>query len=87
MARSKPNTRIGSLRIVGIYAACASLWILLSDRALCLVFQDPAQIALIGTLKGWVFVAVTSLLLFILLTRECARLTSNCSSTPWGTGD
>ena len=75
MARSKPNTRVGSLRIVGIYAACASLWILLSDRALCLVFQDPAQIALIGTLKGWVFVAVTSLLLFILLTRECARLT------------
>ncbi|MGE5384305.1 MAG: PAS domain S-box protein [Betaproteobacteria bacterium] len=61
-------------RIVVIYALVAALWILFSDRAVSLFFRDPAQITLLGTLKGWFFVAITSLLLFVLLTRFASRL-------------
>ena len=51
--------RVGILRIVLLYAGFASLWILLSDKALELLLNDPAKITLASTLKGWVFVAVT----------------------------
>ncbi|MBI4740150.1 MAG: PAS domain S-box protein [Betaproteobacteria bacterium] len=58
-----------ALRIVLVYAAAASLWILLSDKIVDLLFGDPALITLASTLKGWVFVGVTALLLYRLLQR------------------
>jgi len=56
-------------RIVLIYAVFSSLWILLSDKIMAWLFTDPAQIILASTLKGWLFVAVTTLLLYKLLQR------------------
>jgi PAS domain S-box-containing protein len=53
-----------ALRIVLAYAVFAGLWILVGDNALGLLFNDPTQIILASTIKGWLFVAVTSLLLF-----------------------
>lgn len=64
--------RAGVIRIVLLYASFAGLWILFSDRLVALIFSDPEQITLISTLKGLAFVAVTSLLLFILLRRFAA---------------
>lgn len=61
--------RVGILRIVLLYASFASLWILLSDKALELLLNDPAKITLASTLKGWVFVAVTAILLYGLIRR------------------
>lgn len=58
-----------TLRIVFIYACFASLWILLSDWAMVQIFRDLELINAASTLKGWVFVAVTSLLLYGLLRR------------------
>jgi len=58
--------------VVLSYAAFASLWILLSDRAVGWLFTDPARIILVSTLKGWVFVVVTSLLLYGLMRRLSA---------------
>src|SRR3990167_7065088 len=58
-----------ALRLVLIYAAFAALWILLSDKALEWLFSDPAQIIRISLFKGWLFVAVTSLLLYGLVRR------------------
>jgi PAS domain S-box-containing protein len=57
----------GALRIVLIYAALAGLWILISDKVVSWLFNDPGQIILASTIKGWLFVAVTSLLLFGLI--------------------
>ncbi|MFH2124153.1 MAG: PAS domain S-box protein [Pseudomonadota bacterium] len=54
-------------RFVLIYAVFAFLWILLSDKIVAWLFIDSSQIILASTLKGWVFVAVTSLLLYKLL--------------------
>lgn len=54
-------------RIVLIYAIFAMLWIFGSDRLLSTVISDPLILGWAGTLKGMVFVAVTSLLLYLLL--------------------
>lgn len=57
------------IRTVIAYAIFASLWILLSDHALLLLSPDPLTLAWLETAKGWLFVAVSSLLLFTVLTR------------------
>jgi PAS domain S-box-containing protein len=49
------------------YAVLATLWIVLSDEAVAWLFGDPPTIILVSTLKGWLFVGVTSLLLYRLL--------------------
>jgi PAS domain S-box-containing protein len=54
----------GILRVVVLYATFASLWIIVSDELLTHFFSDPVVITMISTLKGWMFVGVTSLLLF-----------------------
>ncbi|MEL0586611.1 MAG: PAS domain S-box protein [Candidatus Thiodiazotropha sp. (ex. Lucinoma kazani)] len=55
------------LSIVFIYAALSTLWILLSDKVVEMVASSPSQITLISTAKGWLFIAVTSLLLYWLI--------------------
>jgi len=62
------------LRIVLAYAVFASLWILVSDEAVAYIFHEPEAITTAGMIKGWVFIAVTSLLLFVLIMRKDARL-------------
>ena len=54
-------------RIVLAYSAFGALWILLSDRLAAWLLPDPGWLALASTLKGWVFVAVTAVLLYALL--------------------
>ena len=60
-------------KVVLLYAVFAALWILLSDKLVGLIFGDSASVAVAGTLKGWAFVAVTSLLLWILMRRWVSR--------------
>jgi PAS domain S-box-containing protein len=59
----------GSLKLVLFYAALAGLWILLSDLAVEWLFGSPDYRASAQTLKGLIFVAVTSLLLYVLIRR------------------
>ena len=69
-----PGTTVAVVRMVLIYAVFAALWILLSDKLVGLVFSDPAHIVIASTMKGWAFVAIPSLLLFILMRRLADRL-------------
>ncbi len=62
-----------ALHIALTYAAFSGLWILFSDKVVDWLFNDPGQITLASTLKGWVFVGVTSLLLYGLLRRRWSR--------------
>jgi len=71
--RELPTDR-GVISVVGGYAAFATLWILFSDRAVEALFHDPQAIIRASILKGWVFVAVTSLLLYALVRRLVGRL-------------
>ncbi len=50
-----------------LYFAFASLWILASDHALSLVVGDPERLARLSMTKGIAFVAITTLLLYLLL--------------------
>ena len=59
--------RAGIAAVVLGYAALSGLWILASDRAVEWLLADPTHIAVAHTLKGWGFIAVTSLLLYHLL--------------------
>lgn len=61
------NRRIA--RMVFLYAAFGSAWILFSDRLVSLLWSDPELLVTASTLKGWFFVAVTSLLLWGVLHR------------------
>jgi hypothetical protein len=62
--------RLSSLSVALGYAAFGALWILLSDRIVGLLLNDPVLIVIASTLKGWVFVAVTALLLYQLMQRR-----------------
>jgi diguanylate cyclase (GGDEF)-like protein/PAS domain S-box-containing protein len=52
-----------------VYAVFASLWILLSDNAVAWLFSDPNTMTQVSMGKGWLFVAVTALLLYGLIHR------------------
>jgi two-component system sensor histidine kinase/response regulator len=55
------------LTVVLGYAAFGALWVLVSDRIVLLLLDDPALIVVAGTLKGWFFVGITALLLYRLM--------------------
>ena len=55
------------LKIVLVYAAFSTIWIFGSDRLLTYLVHDPEILGWIGTVKGLVFVATTSVLLYLLL--------------------
>lgn len=65
-----------ALRAAVVYAVLGAGWILLSDRVVEALFEDPHARALAQTIKGWAFVAVTAVLAFALVgsvARERAR--------------
>ena len=64
----------GALSIALVYAGVASLWILFSDKAVEATLTAPEQIILASMVKGWLFVAVTTLLLFALVRGLVARI-------------
>ena len=68
------SSRQGALHIALIYAISAALWILFSDQALEAMLSEPAQIVRASMIKGWLFVAVTSVLLYVLVVRLLDRL-------------
>lgn len=55
--------------VVLIYAIFAASWILVSDQIVHLLFRDPEHIFWASMLKGWFYVAITSLLLYGLMRR------------------
>ncbi len=73
-ASSEMRANAGVLRIVLLYALFAALWILLSDKAVVLLFSEPAHQILAQSFKGLLFVAVTALLLFALMRRLVKRV-------------
>lgn len=68
------NPRRNARRIVLIYAAFAAAWIGLSDLALEWVINDPAMIVKASMIKGWVFVLVTAILLYLLVSSLVGRI-------------
>lgn len=57
------------LRVTLAYAVFGILWIFLSDRLVGLVTADPDELAYLQTIKGWLFVALSTLLIFTIARR------------------
>jgi two-component system sensor histidine kinase UhpB len=70
---------LGVRSIVVPYAALAALWIVLSDWLVSQLVADPHGIAAAGTVKGLLFVTLTTVLLYALV-RHFARAISAARS-------
>ncbi|TVS12588.1 MAG: hypothetical protein EA419_04460 [Wenzhouxiangella sp.] len=63
------RTSTAAIRTVAIYVIVAIAWITLSDLAVDALFSDPAHMVRANLIKGWLFVGVTGVLLYALITR------------------
>jgi two-component system, cell cycle sensor histidine kinase and response regulator CckA len=61
---------LGAARIATIYILVGTLWILLSDVILAAIIQETRTLSIIQSIKGFAFVAVTGLVLFLLVRRD-----------------
>jgi PAS domain S-box-containing protein len=58
-----------TLRVVIPYVIVGALWILFSDAVLSRLVLDHEQIAIVSTMKGWLFVTLTAVFLYVLFAR------------------
>lgn len=70
----RDNPDFLAYNIVGLYAVFGGLWILLSDRLLWALVTDPYWSRALQTYKGWFYVAVTAVFLYLLIRRALARM-------------
>jgi len=63
---NRPRTQL-ALRITALYLVVTGLWIVLTDRGLSALTDDPARLSGLQTFKGLLFIITTALLLFLLL--------------------
>jgi PAS domain S-box-containing protein len=62
-----------ALKIALYYFLFGFFWILLSDWVLSIIVRDAHQLTFLQTIKGWIFISGTTLLLFFLVYREMFR--------------
>lgn len=67
MGTSSSSQSRKAARVAALYLVFSSLWIFASDRLLTLTEGDPELLVKISMAKGLAFVAVTTLLLYLLL--------------------
>lgn len=63
-----------AVKITLIYFSTAFLWILFSDEILESLVSSPESLTHMQTYKGWFFVVVTAILLYLLIRREIEKL-------------
>lgn len=63
-----------TLRITFAYVIFSGFWIMYSDMVVETMFDTPKDISRLQTYKGWAFVIVTALLLFILVLRNYQKV-------------
>lgn len=68
------NFEQGVLKVVFVYAVVSALYIWLSDSFVSLLFKEPEKITQVSILKGWLFVGLTTLLLYVLVKRLLHRV-------------
>ena len=74
LARTSAERDWDAFRIAGLYLLTGCLWILFSDRLAAIAASDTATLARVGTLKGFGYVFVTTLLLYWLIRRHTSAL-------------
>ncbi|MGE5676751.1 MAG: hypothetical protein ACM3ZR_01720, partial [Pseudomonadota bacterium] len=65
-----------SAKISLIYMLVGSLWILMSDKLVALLVAEREAITEISIIKGWLYVAITGLLVYSLVKSSLEKLKS-----------
>ena len=60
------------------YAALGAIWITVSDRVAEALIPEVAQLTLVPVAKGWLFVAVSALAMYLLMRRTAERRAGDC---------
>jgi len=63
-----------ALKIAAIYFILGTIWILLSDKILGVLARDPTVLVKVAIVKGWFYVSVTALVLYVLISRGLSRI-------------
>lgn len=63
-----------AFKIAGVYAVLGGAWILFSDQLLAALFHDPHTLTRLQTIKGWFYVLVTAVILFVLVWRSISSM-------------
>lgn len=66
-----------ALKITFIYSLIGSLWILLSDKLVEFLIKERSIIFVISIVKGWVYVFITSVLIFLLVFTAMKKATDS----------
>jgi len=66
-----------ALKITCIYFFIGSLWILLSDKLVEFLIKDRSTIVVISIVKGWFYVFITSILIFLLIFTEIKKVNNS----------
>ncbi len=66
--------RRAACRVALRYAFFSSLWILFSDQAVYLAFDEPGLITSVQSIKGWAFVTLSSVVIYFLMLRELNKI-------------
>src|SRR5271166_5495950 len=74
LLREQASILSPALRLALIYAFFGALWILVSDRLSFYLVPDLQLVERLQTYKGWFFIAVTSVLLWLLATRFLSQV-------------
>lgn len=72
-AKKGENNKV-SFKITVIYIIFGALWILLSEKILGNFVSDKEMITILSMIKGWIYVAVTGVLIYILIHSSLERL-------------
>jgi len=59
-----------ALYIATVYFILSFFWILFSDKAILLFTQNNEVLTYIQTIKGWLFISITSIFLYFLISKE-----------------
>jgi len=74
--KRKRQLRVRTLRVVAVYAVFSLLWIYLSDLVLFNLGLSPQLLVGISSAKGFIFILVSSLLLYLLIVDYTKTLSS-----------
>lgn len=61
-------------RVVSVYLIAGALWIAFSDQILAYLVDDPERFIQLQTFKGWFYVAITGILLYLLISHHFRQL-------------
>jgi PAS domain S-box-containing protein len=68
------RTKLAPLKTSLAYLLYGMLWILFSDRLAAIIASSEEQLLVFSNIKGWLFIVITALLLYLVLFRDAKKI-------------